>query len=227
MSLFGKIFGRSLKPEPKRGAALMAALSAYPSNAPPHRGNPRKLSEAQAQANLAHLLATKDVRIAAILKLLSGFGIDASGLLDPAVDPLPICNDIDAWLVNEMPEREQLPGQPSANPPRDLFLESDRGGPEKIFSMIADLGILVYEAIRLRDHSFEWAVDLDAPKLGLVHYKRPCLIKPKEPDWEATIFDAEKIMLSIAYEKRITIPICRVGDHLEGVLRGVYNRPNI
>jgi hypothetical protein len=225
MSLFGKIFGGGSKSEPKRGAALMAALSTYPSSASPHLGNPRKLTEAQAQANLAHLLATKDARIAAILKLLSGFGIDASGLLDPAIDPMPICNDIDAWLVNELPEREQLPGQPSANPPRDLFLESDRDGPHKIFSMLADLGILVYEAIRVRDDSFEWAVDLDSPRLGLMHYKRHCLIKPKEPDWGATIFDAEKSMLSVAYEKRITIPIYRVGDNLEGLLRGAFNRP--
>jgi hypothetical protein len=225
MSLFGKIFGGGSKSEPKRGTALISALLSYPANTPPHLGNPRKLTVVQANANLSHLLATKDARISAILKLLSDFGIDGSGLLDPTVDPMPICNDIDVWLTNELPEREQLPGQPSANPPRDLFLESDRDGPHKIFSMIADLGILVYEAIRVRDNSFVWAVDLDAPRLGLMHYKRPCLIKPKEPDWGATIFDAEKIMLSVAYEKRITIPIYKVGDKLEGLLRGAFDKP--
>jgi hypothetical protein len=226
MNLIRKLFGLGPKAAPKRGAALTAALVSYPASAPPHPGNPRKLTEAEARANLDYLLATKDARMAAILDLLAGFGIEAKGLLDPSVDPLPICEAIDAWLVNELPEREQLPGQPSVNPPREMFLDSNRDGPHKIFSVAADLGILVYEAIQVRDENFEWAVDLDSPKLGLVHYKRPCLIRPKVgKDWGATIFDAEKRMLSVVYEKRITIPIYRVGDDLEGLLRGAFNPP--
>jgi hypothetical protein len=226
MSWISKIFGGGSKSPPKRGAALTAALASYPASAPPHLGNPRKLTEAKAKANLDYLLATKDARMASILNLLSGFGIDAKGLLDPAVDPLPICDAIDAWLVKELPERENLPGQPSANPPHQMFLDCNRDGPLKIFSMAADLGILVFEAIRVRDHNFEWAVDLDSPKLGLVHYKRPCLIRPKVgKDWGGTIFDAEKRMLGVVYEKRITIPIYRVGDDLEGLLRGAFNPP--
>jgi hypothetical protein len=225
MSLFGKLFGSGAKSEPKRGGTLMAALADYPASAPPYPGNPRKLSNDAAEANLAYLLETKEKRIEAVLKLLSDFGIDAAPLLNPSADPLLICDAIDQWLVNELPEREQLPGQPSDNPPRDMFLDSNRDGPHKIFSMIADLGLLIYDAIRVRDPHFAWAVDFDSPKLGLMHYKRPCLIRPKEADWGATIFDAEKIMLSIAYEKRITIPIYRVGDDLEALLRGAFNPP--
>ncbi len=224
MSFFGKIFGGSSKSNPKRGAALNAALGAYPASAPPHLGKPRNLSVAQTQDNLAYLLANKDAQIAAIVELLNMFSIDARPLLDPAADPLPICDAINTWLVNELPEREQLPGQPSANPPRDLFLDSNRDGPHKLFSMTADLGLLVYEALRIRDTRFTWAVDLDAPRLGLTHYKRSCLIKPKEADWGATIFDHEMIMLWVVYEKRITIPIHKVGDNLEGLLRRAFDK---
>jgi hypothetical protein len=225
MSLFGRIFGNGSKSQPRRGKALTEALANYPASAPPHLGPPRRLSEQQAEENLAHLLSSMDDRIAAVLGLLLRFGIDAAPLLDPAHDPLPICEAIDLWLVNELPEREDLPGQPSANPPRDMFQASDRDGEHKLFSLAADLGVFVYEALRRHDPGFYWAVDRFRPKQNMTHYNRPCLIKPMAPDQWETIFDVEMIMLSIVYEKRITIPIHRVGDKFEGLLRGVFNPP--
>lgn len=218
MDLLKKLFGGNNVLQQRRGVALKSALERYPVNAPPHLGWGCDLNDEQINANLAFVLETEQMRIAAISALLKNFRIDVSPLLNPNIDPLATCDAIDLWLINELPERDDLPGQPSVNSPSDMFIASNRSGPHILFSMIGDLGLLVYNAIRLHDPRFNWANDLDTTTRSTRSSRRPCMIKARQDDFDSVIFDHELIMLSIVYEKRTTIPIYKTKDDLEGVM---------
>lgn len=229
MSWFRKIFGTAAD-VPAAAAAhalggntLLDALSDYHAYSPPYPGWGKNLSPEQADANLNYLTSNLPVRLSQISALLSRFDIETVPLLDHAADPLPTAAQIDAWLSNILPPRDALLQDRSPNPPRDLFVESDRTGSAIFFSFATDLGLLEAEAVRIRHSGFGWGIVQARGQRDRMEYNRPCLIKPKQPDWDMQIIDHELWMLECLYAKRNGIAIHPFGYQLQTLLRGGFD----
>jgi hypothetical protein len=229
MNWFGKLLGKAAgetasgAENAARDGALLAALGDYAPYCPPHPGWGKDLSGAQADANLLHLRQDLPIRLGGITALLSRFDIDAAPLLDSTADPLSTAAQIDQWLTNALPERDALPQNRPPNPPRDLFVESDRSGSAVFFSFATDLGLLEAEAVRLRHSGFDWGLARGRGQRDRIEYNRPCLIKPKQPDWDMQIIDHELWMLECLYAKRNGIAVHPFGYQLQTLLRGGFD----
>jgi hypothetical protein len=221
MSFFRNLFGSS---PPPNGQAFLAAIEHYPANPMPFPDSRKTLKDTELDANLDHILSTRVERLTIVAQFMTQFEVDVAPLLDPNENPLPAAQAVDDWLTTALPDRSALPGNDPANAPRDLFLFSDRSGPDILFSLIADLALLEGEAVRLRSDAFRWAIDRDPGNRRLSHYKRPCLFKAGQPDWASTALDLELIMLSIIYERRGQSGILHhFGDSIADFLRGAFD----
>jgi hypothetical protein len=229
MSWFSKILGGAADETASSAAdiagsnALLDALSAYPPYSPPHPGWGKNLSNEQADANLLYLTDHLPVRLAQIDALLRRFDIDATPLLDREADPLPMAAQIDHWLARAMPPRDALPQERPPNPPRNLFVESQRAGSAIFFSFVTDLGLLEAEAVRVRHPGFDWSMARARGQRERLEYNRSCLIKPKMPGWDMQIIDHELWMLECLYAKRNGTAIHPFGYQLQTLLQGGFD----
>jgi hypothetical protein len=225
MSWFAKLFGNIAR-EAASGAdsnALTDALNGYPPYSHPHPGWGKSLSNEQADANLRYLTDNLAARLNHISALLARFDIETASLLDSGADPLAAAALIDLWLTHALPPRDALLQDRPPNPPRDLFVESDRAGAAIFFSFATDLGLLEAEAVRIRHSGFNWDLPRSRGQRDRMEYNRPCLIKPKQTDWDAQIIDHELWMLECLYGKRNSIAIHPFGYQLQTLLRGGFD----
>jgi hypothetical protein len=230
MSWFGKIFGSaaddrsSTKPNVAGSNALLDALATYPPYALPYAGWGKDLANDQADANQRYLTENLAARLGHISALLAGFGVDAAPLLDRAADPLPAAAQIDGWLTQALPASDALLQERPPNPPRNFFVESNRRGSAVFFSFVTDLGLLEAEAVRIRHPGFNWGVARGRGQKDRMEFNRPCLIKPKQPDWDMQIIDHELWMLECVYAKRNgMMAIHPFGYQLQTLLRGGFD----
>lgn len=218
------LLGGAQPARPVTGARLLEALGSYPANSPPFSGPTKTLTNPQRDANLAHIVATASARLDALGGLLGGFAIDPAPLLDPAVDATATATAIDDWLTAELPDYGALPPADRSNAPYAAFLGSVRSGTDIVFTLAADLGLLEGEAMRRRDDRFAWAIDRERSHRRLESYGRPCLLKPGQPDWDATAIDFELQMLGIIYERRRGSGVLhRFGDALASLASGAFD----
>lgn len=203
---------------------MIKALSRYPANPPPFPGAKQTLTDKQRDANVSHIIETTAERLDVLGSLLAAFEIDPAPLLNSVADGLPTATAIDKWLTDELPDYRDLPPSDAANAPYRTFEESRREGPEILFSLVADLGLLEGEAIRRRDTRFSWIIDRERGHRSLQMYHRPCLSKAGHKGWAATAIDFEFHMLSIMYERRRGTGILhQFGDMLSDLNRGAYD----
>ncbi|MGI9383699.1 MAG: hypothetical protein ACR2PO_11135 [Methyloligellaceae bacterium] len=188
-----EFFGLAPPGSARAGQRLKKLLAGYPPSTPPHLEPTAELSDAQCKADLDFLIETRDERLTVLAGLLADFGLDIAPVLDPAQDPGPTFKALDSWIRSEFPfPREQ--------PPRQRFTESDRAGPDILFSLIADLALLEGEAIVRRRDDFAWALDDDPDNWEMSSYRRPCVVRPRIEDWASTVFDLQIITLETAFQ---------------------------
>jgi hypothetical protein len=225
MRWLGKLFGNNVG-ESANGAdsnALLEALNGYPPYSPPHLGWGKSLSNEQADDNLHYLTENLPVRLNHIGALLADFDVETAPLLDSGAYPLEAAALIDDWLTRALPPRDALLQDRPPNPPRDMFIESDRTGSAILFSFVTDLGLLEAEALRIRHSGFDWGLPRSRGQRGRMEYNRPCLIKPNKTDWDAQIIDHELWMLECLYAKRNGIAIHPFGYQLQTMLCGGFD----
>lgn len=225
MRWLGKLFGSNAG-QSVNGAdsnALLEALNGYRPYTPPHPGWGKSLSSEQADSNLRYLVENLTARLENIIALLARFDISTAPLLDSVADPLKVATLIDGWLAQALPPPNALLQDRPPNPPRDRFVESNRTGDAIFFSFVTDLGLLEAEAVRIRHSGFNWDLARDRGQRDRMEYNRPCLIKPKQTDWDAQIIDHEMWMLECVYAKRNSVGIHPFGYQLQTLLRGGFD----
>lgn len=166
---------RRARPAP--ASALPQALAHYPPYVAPHAGPPGRLARAQADENLAHLLAHLDQRLAALSTLLHDFGIDPAPALAGA-DPGPLLDALHGWA-----QAEWRATHDAELAVLGRWLGSPRSGREIVFSLLLDVALLLGELVRRRDPRWEWALDLDPANRrdGMPSAMRPVLLR-RDPD---------------------------------------------
>jgi hypothetical protein len=229
MSWFGKLLGNAADDRVSPAAhgegsnALLYTLGNYPPFSPPHPGWGKSLSNEQADANLRYLTDNLAARLNHISALLADFDVETAPLLDSGAYPLEVAALIDDWLTRALPPRDALLQDRPPNPPRDMFIESDRAGSAILFSFVTDLGLLEAEALRIRHSGFDWGLPRSRGQRDRMEYNRPCLIKPKQTNWDAQIIDHELWMLECLYAKRNGIAIHPFGYQLQTLIRGGFD----
>jgi hypothetical protein len=200
-----KIHGPERKP--KYPGVLAKRLLSYPPYTPLHVGAPDGLSDAQIEANFAAFMASKAARFALFAGLLAEFNIEITPLLEPSVDPVPVIDAIENWMLEYLPERKDLPPHNSlVNAPYEAMWASDRAGADIIFTLAADYAIAIGETFTARTPKLNWAVDrtpLSNPKLkdgGRSTWKRIVILVEKQKDWRDTpMYAADDVALSAIY----------------------------
>ncbi len=220
-SIFGAVRPFETVPQP---TVFIQMLANYPPNTPPFQGLRRAFTPAQLDANLAHLVETIEQRLIHVTQFLAQFGIDAAPLLNASQDPIPTANAIDSWLTIQSQSLDILPRSTSGVCPVEEFQNSDRSGNAVIYSFVADLALLEGEAIQRRDTRFYWAINREVKLRSQETAKRPCLIRPIQPDWAMPVaIDLEMGMLSIIHERRSDTGVLhRFGEQLISILGGAY-----
>ena len=79
---------------------LQTVLESYDSWFLPHPGAPDQLTKAERSKNLAHVLAIKDSRIAALSAALPELDEHFAQLRDPAVHPFAAVRALHSWWVD-------------------------------------------------------------------------------------------------------------------------------
>ncbi len=168
---------------------LAGLLAAYPPYAVPHPGPGRGLSLAQAEANLAYLVAHRGERLAVVEALLSECGVGMEGAFGES-DPGPFLDRVWAWIRAEWPAVHD-----PALAKQDRWLHSGRAGGEIVYSLVTDMAILMGEVVLSRRPDFGWALDLDprneGDEDGMVSQRRPCVIRPADAEVPAILYDPE------------------------------------
>jgi hypothetical protein len=225
MRFLRSIFGGRSEDAAQPARGLGQKLAQYPANTPPFRGHSRALTAQQLDSNLAHLVATCDERLGLLSNLLGGFDIDITPMLNPAEDPHATAAAIDDWLTAHAADLANLPRSASGTCPVEDFQDSDRSGGMILYSLIADLAVLEGEAIRRRDDRFFWGINREPKLRSLQSAKRPCLMRPIQPNWAYPLaIDFEMAMLDICHERRSDMGILHTfGDQMTGILRGAYD----
>ena len=177
------------------------------------------------QANLAHLVESCDARLNHVCTLLAHFDVDASPLIDPAQNPSDAACAVDHWITEQADSFEILPRSAAGVCPVEEFQNSDRSNDEIVFSLVADLALLEGEAIRRRDDRYYWAINREAKLRSIETAKRPCLMRPIQPDWTMPIaLDLEMATLAIVHERRSNMGVLhKFGDQMIAILNGAYS----
>lgn len=144
-------------------SSLADRLSGYPAFVAPHPGPGRALSDAQAQANLAHFQAALPQRLQGIQALLQTEAqIDTTPALDdPTRHATALTDALQRWATARWPA---LPPHP--RPPESHWLHSRRDGDDIVFSLLLDLAILLGEVIRRGNPAWHWGLDLDPQNIA-------------------------------------------------------------
>jgi hypothetical protein len=119
--------------------------------------------------------------------LLTQFDLDVSAGLT-ADDPRPFLDGLWRWSCAEWPTVHD-----AAFLPIDVWLNSSREGPEIIFSMLMDVGILLGELVLARRADYHWALDLDQQNAAddMVSWQRPVVLRPADDVVPVIFFDFE------------------------------------
>ncbi|WIV98261.1 hypothetical protein [Kinneretia aquatilis] len=165
------------KTERSEGQALLQRLrERYPVYAAPHayRRDGQLLSLAQAQENLEYLQTQRPTR----LRIASDFlhteaGVDVAVALAGA-EPAALLDGLHRWSLRVFPALQKAAPQLARD---EVWLASDRRGPEIVYSLLMDLALLLGELILIRRPAFQWALDLDEGNLldGMDSVRRPVL----------------------------------------------------
>lgn len=165
------------KTERSEGQALLQRLrERYPVYAAPHayRRDGQLLSLAQAQENLEYLRTQRPTRLGIVGDFLhTEAGVDAAAALAGA-EPAALLNGLHRWSLRVFPALQKAAPQLARD---EVWLASDRRGPEIVYSLLMDLALLLGELILIRRPAFQWALDLDEGNLldGMDSVRRPVL----------------------------------------------------
>lgn len=165
------------KTERSEGQALLQRLrERYPVYAAPHayRRDGQLLSLAQAQENLEYLRTQRPTRLGIVSDFLhTEAGVDAAAALAGA-EPAALLDGLHHWSLRTFPSLQKAAPQLARD---EVWLASDRRGPEIVYSLLMDLALLLGELILIRRPAFQWALDLDEGNLldGMDSVRRPVL----------------------------------------------------
>lgn len=165
------------KTERSEGQALLQRLrERYPVYAAPHayRRDGQLLSLAQAQENLEYLRTQRPTRLGIVGDFLhTEAGVDAAAALAGA-EPAALLDGLHHWSLPTFPSLQKAAPQLARD---EVWLASDRRGPEIVYSLLMDLALLLGELILIRRPAFQWALDLDEGNLldGMDSVRRPVL----------------------------------------------------
>lgn len=159
----------------EREATLAARLRQYPPFVLPHPGSGDELSDDQARGNLANWLQQREQRLATITRLLhDDAGLDtAPALAAPRQHAAALCRALQQWATQAWPA---LPPHP--RPAYSHWLHSRRDGDGLVYSMLADLALLLGELVCRGNPVWRWGVDLDPQNVadGLLTARRIVLL---------------------------------------------------
>ncbi|WP_271007462.1 hypothetical protein [Paucibacter sp. B51] len=165
------------KTERSEGQALLQRLrERYPVYAAPHayRRDGQLLSLAQAQENLEYLRTQRPTRLGIVGDFLhTEAGVDVAVALAGA-EPAALLDGLHRWSLRVFPALQKAAPQLARD---EVWLASDRRGPEIVYSLLMDLALLLGELILIRRPAFQWALDLDEGNLldGMDSVRRPVL----------------------------------------------------
>ena len=167
----------SLTPQ-DRQASFALALRSYPAHVPPHRGLGASLSIEQAQQNLDWLNRTLHERLAALRSLCAQTGWE---LGDNVINSLEDALDLTARLIDWT--RASWPTHPYLPQHNDdaYWAQSERVGPDAIFSVVLDLATLLGQTIMQGRSEWRWGLDLAPSSLGrqpMLSARRVVLMSP-------------------------------------------------
>jgi len=159
------------------GEALLQRLrDSYPVYAAPHpyRDGGQLLSLDQATANLEYLRTQRALR----LRIVGDFlhveaGVDVAAALAGG-EPAALLDGLQRWSLHAFPALKKAAPQLARD---EVWLASDRRGPEIVYSLLMDLALLLAELILVQRPAFRWALDLDEESLreGMDSARRPVL----------------------------------------------------
>ncbi|HEY2464521.1 MAG TPA: hypothetical protein VGI32_10710 [Steroidobacteraceae bacterium] len=174
---------RLMHRDPHKPRGLLAGLlESYPAYVAPFPGDPAKITEEQARANLDALLAQKQARLALIRAVLARFDIDFDAGL-AAIEPDSFFKQIDRWAVATWPDiggndgqerlqhelrwlvRQRLRSAFPAVADQELislkrWRSSDRAGADIFYSLLLDLSLALGEVAMRRRPEIYWGLDL-------------------------------------------------------------------
>lgn len=164
------------KVEGKDQALLHRLCASYPAYSAPHpyRLGGQLLGPEQAQENLSYLLAVRTERLQIVAEYLRAeAGVDVRAALSGA-EPVRLLAGLHAWAQQALPALNRA-ASGLARP--EVWLASDRRGPEIVYSLLMDLALLLGELILICRPAFQWALDLDEGNLldGMDSPRRPLL----------------------------------------------------
>ncbi|NJM50656.1 MAG: hypothetical protein HC843_07105 [Sphingomonadales bacterium] len=207
MSWLKNLFGGNdgdLPPAPSL-PPLHEQLKSYPPNIPPFACAQSALTPAKQDANLVHLLDSREERLTLITGLLKQNGVDVMAMLDASAPIDAIVNvtgRIDDWLKEQSGSLAMILPPVQGTEVFTLYQKSDRAGDDIVFTLAADLALLEGEALRLRDPRFSWQVNRAKHLTRTFHAKRPCLIRPAEQDEDKDhILDFDFAVVDILYDR--------------------------
>ena len=186
---------------------LRNVLEGYDTWMLPNPGDPGQLSKDQRAANLAHVLAIKDSRIAALRAALPEIDEHLGTLLDGAVHPLAAVHALNRWWVDAglqlslfppvagglksklFPNRHYAANAVLANarwyewPDHPLVAPLD--------TLLRDMALIVGDAIVLRRPDFAWAINEDPSdrRSKMKHWGRVVVMRTADASWPAQAFD--------------------------------------
>lgn len=165
------------KTDGAEGQALLRRLrDSYPVYAAPHpyRRDGQLLSLDQARDNLEYLRTQRALR----LRIVGDFlhieaGVDVAAALAGG-EPAALLDGLQRWSLHAFPALKKAAPQLARD---EVWLASDRRGPEIVYSLLMDLALLLAELIQIQRPAFRWALDLDEESLreGMDSARRPVL----------------------------------------------------
>jgi hypothetical protein len=89
-------------------------------------------------------------------------------------EPAALLDGLHRWSLRVFPALQKAAPQLARD---EVWLASDRRGPEIVYSLLMDLALLLGELILIRRPAFQWALDLDEGNLldGMDSVRRPVL----------------------------------------------------
>ncbi len=162
-------------------APLSRQLADYPPNIPAFVGDPKTLTVAKQDANLARFIQTIDERLSIVSGLLASNGINVAPMLSPAADrsaALSAADAVDRWLTTQAGSLADLLPKVQGTQCFERYRLSNRSDDDMIFSFAADLALLEGEAVRRRDERFAWAICREPHLVRTFQNKRVCLFRP-------------------------------------------------
>ena len=167
----------SLTPQ-DRQESFALALRNYPAHVPPHRGLGASLSIEQAQQNLDWFNRTLHERLAALRSLCAQTGWElGDNVINSLADALDLTARLIDWTRASWPTHPYLPQHNDDA----YWAQSERVGPDAIFSVVLDLATLLGQTIMQGRSEWRWGLDLAPSSLGrqpMLSARRVVLMSP-------------------------------------------------